>query len=113
MKEAVSIATNDFYLQMKTDIVDKLEIGTDEKNVKISLTVPLRDINKVIYDDDTLSLSDGDAMYPRAVRKLIDEFNKSLTDAREQKEQHPNVYVITREEYERLSRAHSHSSDDD
>lgn len=107
MKEAVSIATNDFYLQAKTSIIDNMMIKTDEKNVTVSLTIPIKDIGKVVYDDNTLSSNDGDVMNPSTIKKLVGEFAESLTAAKDFKENNPNVYVMTSAEYERLSRKYS------
>lgn len=107
MKEAVSIATNDFYLQAKTSIIDNMVVKTDEKNITVSLTIPIKDIGKVIYDDNTLSSNDGDVMNPSTIKKLVGEFSESLTSAKEFKENNPNIYVMTSAEYERLSRKYS------
>ena len=107
MKEAVSIATNDFYLQAKTPIIDNLMIKTDEKNVTVSLTIPIKDIGKVVYDGNTSSSNDGDVMNPSTIKKLVGEFAESLTAAKDFKEKNPNIYVITSAEYERLSRKYS------
>ena len=107
MKEAVSIATNDFYLQAKTSIVDNLMIKTDEKRLSVSLTIPIKDIGKVVYDDNTLSSNDGDVMNPSTIKKLVGEFTESLTAAKDFKEKNPNIYVMTSAEYERLSRKYS------
>ena len=107
MKEAVSIATNDFYLQAKTSIIDNLMIKTDEKTVTVSLTIPIKDIGKVVYDDNTLSSNDGDVMNPFIIKKIVGEFAESLTAAKDFKEENPNIYVMTSAEYERLSRKYS------
>lgn len=107
MKEAVSIATNDFYLQAKTSIIDNMMIKIDEGNVTVSLTIPVQDIGKVVYDDDTLSSNDGDVMNPSTIKKLVRGFAESLATAKEFKENNPNVYVMTSSEYERLSRKYS------
>lgn len=107
MKEAVSIATNVFYLQAKTSIIDNMMIKTDEKNITVSLTIPIKDIGKVVYDGNTLSSNDGDVMDPSTIKKLVGEFTESLTMAKDFKEKNPNIYVITSAEYERLSRKYS------
>ena len=111
MKEAVSIATNDFYLQAKTSIVDNLKFSIDDKAVTVSITMPMKDIGKIICDDNTLDKNDGDMINAVTVKKLVGKYATALTSAKEFKENNPNIYVITPADYERLSRKYASNKD--
>ena len=63
-KSPLSFSTDDIYLQAKTDIEKNVVINIDDSDslnptVNILLNIPVKDINKILYDKDRCVDYDG------------------------------------------------------
>lgn len=57
LKSSLSFSTDDIYIQAKTDIEKNVDISVDDSDssnptVNILLSVPIKDINKILYGKD-------------------------------------------------------------
>ena len=87
LKGSLSFSTDDIYIQAKTDIEKNVDISIDDSDssnptVNILLSVPIKDINKILYGKDRCINCDKN-LKSDTLKDMLDYVERKLKERRD------------------------------